>query len=313
MPGETAPGAAVPSNVVPATEEVNPASVGIDRKNALEVVETIHTEDCRVADAVRAALPSVARLVDRVAAAFRCGGRLIYLGAGTSGRLGVLDASECPPTFGVDPELVVGVIAGGESALRRSIEGAEDSPEHGAQAVVDLHVGPKDVVCGIAASGTTPYVLGALEAAQGRGASTALITCNPKALDARGAPPAEIVVSLAVGPEVIAGSTRMKSGTATKMVLNMVTTGAMIRWGKVYDNLMVDVRPVNRKLVRRAVRLIEHLGRVDAEAARSALDRSGRQVKVAIVMARRGVAPDEARSLLDRAGGLLRRVIDEKP
>ncbi len=294
----------------PLTECSNPASRGIDRKTAREIVEVIHREDLRVWEALEGALDAVARLADRAVEAFRRGGRLIYVGAGTSGRLGVLDAAECPPTFGVDSGLVIGIIAGGEAAIRNSIEGAEDSPEAGAAALRAVSVRTTDVVCGIAASGTTPFVLGALEEARKAGAATALVTSNSLAFESPGASLADIRIELPVGPEVVAGSTRMKAGTATKMALNMVTTAAMIRWGKVYDNLMVDLRPANRKLVRRAIGLIEKLGGVGQEEAARLLSLAGRNVKAAIVMARRRVDLPEAVRLLDERHGLLRPVIE---
>lgn len=298
------------------TEARNPSSAGIDRLTAREVVAVVHREDRRAWEAVGKALDSISLLVERVVEAFRRGGRLIYVGAGSSGRLGVLDAAECPPTFGVEPELVVGVIAGGDGALRRSVEGAEDFPGDGARAVRDLGVGERDVVCGIATSGTTPFVMGALEEARRRNAATALIACNP--LHGSAPPGAAspgrsgdiLRVELLVGPEVIAGSTRMKGGTATKMVLNMITTAAMVRWGKVYDNLMVDLRPVNQKLLFRAIGLIERVGGVDRDRAAELLRDAGHSVKVAIVMARRGVSRKEASRLLLQEGGFLRPVIE---
>ncbi len=307
-PGED--GGRTPPNPPEGTEAVNPASLGLDRKSAREIVEIIHQEDLKAWQAIEGALDDLACLVDRVVEAFRCGGRLIYVGAGTSGRLGVLDASECPPTFGVRPDLVLGLIAGGEPALRSSIEGAEDSPEDGARAIRENRVRDRDVVCGIASSGKTPYVMGALEEALRRDATTALISCNPlpRGLDAPSL--ADLVIELPVGPEVISGSTRMKGGTATKMVLNMLSTAAMVRWGKVYDNLMVDLRPVNRKLVRRAIRLIESVGEVDKASAAKLLTLAENSVKTAIVMARRGVDSSEAIRLLAESSGSLRSVID---
>jgi N-acetylmuramic acid 6-phosphate etherase len=295
---------------LPPTEAANPASLGIDKKSAREIVEIIHQEDHRAWEAVGASLDGVAALVERVVGAFRRGGRLIYVGAGTSGRLGALDAAECPPTFGVPPDLVVGVIAGGDDALRISIEGAEDSPEDGARAVQKLGARDRDVVCGIATSGRTPFVLGALEEAARRDATTALVACNPLSGAGGEVSPADLVIDLPVGPEVIAGSTRMKGGTATKMVLNMITTAAMVRWGKVYDNLMVDLRPVNRKLRRRAIGLVERVGAVHRDQAAELLRLSGDNVKAAIVMARRGVGNAEALKLLEERDGLLRAVID---
>jgi len=290
------------------TENDNPASKGIDRKSSLEILEVIHQEDRLAWEAVGGSLPGVARLVDLVVDTFHQGGRLLYVGAGTSGRLGVLDAAECPPTFGVDPGMVVGILAGGNAALRRSVEGAEDAPESGAKAVRRAKVRDRDLVCGIATSGSTPFVIGALEEAVRRDATTALISCNPP--DARVRSEVDIVIELPVGPEIVAGSTRMKGGTATKMVLNMVTTAAMIRRGKVYDNLMVDLRPLNKKLVQRALNLIMRLGQADTARAAELFRLGGGNVKVAIVMARRGVLEDEARRLLDEKGWILRDVID---
>jgi N-acetylmuramic acid 6-phosphate etherase len=290
------------------TEQPNPVSRGIDLKDAREVVAIIHREDLRAWEAAGTALDAVARAVDLVAESFRRGGRLIYIGAGTSGRLGVLDAVECPPTFGVEHDRVMGIMAGGDSAVRHAEEGAEDSPGAGAEAIRKAGARDRDVVCGIAASGATPFVLGALEEAVRLDATTALIACNQPGADAERL--VDVLIELPVGPEVIAGSTRMKGGTATKMVLNMITTAAMIRWGKVYDNLMVDVRPTNRKLVRRAVGLIERVGEVDPTRAAELLEQSGSEVKTAIVMARRGVGEEEARRLLAEQGGVLRRVID---
>jgi N-acetylmuramic acid 6-phosphate etherase len=295
------------------TEEPNPASRGIDRKGAREIVEIIHREDLRAWEAVGGALDEVGKLVDLVANAFREGRRLIYVGAGTSGRLGVLDASECPPTFGVDPFLVHGIIAGGDEAIRRAVEGAEDLEEGGAAAVREARARGGDVVCGIAASGSTPFVLGALEEAMRRDATTALISCNPIPPESRARRLVDVLIELVVGPEIIAGSTRMKAGTATKMVLNMITTAAMIRWGKVYDNLMVDMRPTNRKLVRRGVGLIARIGGVAPERAAELLRLSGGDVKRAIVMGRRRVAEDEARRLLEESGGMLRPLIERAP
>jgi N-acetylmuramic acid 6-phosphate etherase len=296
---------------LPLTEAVNPRSRGLDALDALGILRVLDAENRAVLDAVGGALEAAAALVDRVVEALRRGGRLIYAGAGTSGRLGVLDAAECPPTFGVAPETVVGVIAGGDAALRRSVEGAEDHPEDGARAIAELAAGPDDVVCGIAASGATPFVLGALEEAGRRGAATALISANPLPAGFALARGIGHVIEIPVGPEVIAGSTRLKAGTATKLILNGISTAVMVRLGKVYDNRMVDLRPVNRKLVRRAVRLIEEIGRVDEQRAGELLEASGRDVKVAIVMARRGVDAGEARRALERAGGFLRAAIGE--
>ncbi|MFN2129273.1 MAG: N-acetylmuramic acid 6-phosphate etherase, partial [Anaerolineae bacterium] len=237
---------------VPSTEAPNPRTSDIDTLSSLEIVTLINDEDARVAGAVRAQLPEIAHAVDAIVGRLQRGGRLFYFGAGTSGRLGVLDASEMPPTFSVPRDLVQGWIAGGDSALRRSAEAAEDDAAAGAQAVRKANVTEADVVVGIAASGTTPWVLGAVTEARERGAATIGLTCNP---DAPLAHAAEMAIVPVVGPEVIAGSSRMKAGTAQKMVLNMLSTATMIRLGKVYGNLMVDVRPTNDKLRRRAARI----------------------------------------------------------
>lgn len=289
-----------------ATERANPASAGIDQRPTREILRIIHDQDLDAWEAVGAALEDIRRLVDRVVEAFRSGGRLLYVGAGTSGRLGVLDATECPPTYGVSPTLVQGLIAGGDAALRRSVEGAEDSPEAGARAVREASVGDRDVVCGIASSGTTPFVHGALAEAADRGAATALLHSNP------GLTPAariDHVILLDVGPEVVAGSTRMKGGTATKMVLTLLTTTAMIRWGKVHDNTMVDVVPLNRKLERRARALIGRLAGVDESRAEELLEAAEGSVKVAVVMERAGVDVEAARRLLETSGGTLRAAL----
>ncbi len=306
--------AADAERAVPHTERVHPGSVGIDARDAAEICGAMHAADREAFDAVGAVLADVAAAVERVSEAFADGGRLVYFGAGTSGRLGVLDASECPPTFGVSPDLVTARIAGGDGALRSAIEGAEDDPAAGAAAVDELAVGRRDVVCGIAASGTTPYVLGALLAARRKEAATVLVTCNPDWASA--VPPAtsraiECAIVPAVGPEILAGSSRLKAGTATKMVLNMITTGAMIRWGRVYDNLMVDLVATNRKLCARATRLVESIGGVDAATAQKLLERTGWRVKHAVVMACRGVSAEESEAILARHAGRLRAALEE--
>jgi len=291
---------------VPNTEAPNPRTSAIDTLSSLEIVTLINEEDARIAGAVREQLPQIARAVDAIVGRLRRGGRLFYFGAGTSGRLGVLDASEMPPTFSVPPDLVQGWIAGGDSALRRSAEAAEDDAAEGAQAARQAHVGEADVVVGIAASGTTPWVLGAIAEARERGAATIGLTCNPGAPLARAA---EMAIVPLVGPEVVAGSSRMKAGTAQKMVLNMLSTATMIRLGKVYGNLMVDVRPTNDKLRRRAARILQQAASVDAETARAALEETGYEVKPALVMLLSGVNAGEARRRLDKAGGFVRRAI----
>ena len=297
------------SDSAPITEAPNPRTAAIDTLSSLEIVALISDEDARVAGAVREQLSQVARAVDAIVERLRCGGRMFYFGAGTSGRLGVLDASEMPPTFSVPPDLIQGWIAGGDSALRRSSEAAEDDAAAGAQAARDAGVGSADVVVGIAASGTTPWVLGALGEARARGAVTIALTCDPGAPLARAA---EIAITPIVGPEVIAGSSRMKAGTAQKMVLNMLSTATMIRLGKVYGNLMVDVRPTNTKLRRRAVRILQQAAGAGSEAARAALEETDYEVKPALVMLLSGVDADEARRRLAEAEGFVRYAVERQ-
>lgn len=293
------------------TERRNPRSATIDTASALEIVDLIGAEDASVPAAVAAARTDIARSVDLIEAGFRAGGRLLYVGAGTSGRLGVLDAAECPPTFGTPPDMVVGIIAGGLPALVRSIEGAEDDVNAGIGEMDARRVGEKDVVVGIAASGTTPFVRAALSRAQTLGARTVLVSCSE--------PPAllretcDVCVTVLVGPEIVTGSTRMKAGTATKLVLNTLTTGAMIRLGKTYGNLMVDLRAWNDKLVDRSERIVMETTGLDRERAREVLEASDGQVKTAIVMARRGVSRDEADRLLAEHQGRLRVVVGDPP
>ena len=297
------------SDSAPITEAPNPRTAAIDTLSSLEIVALISDEDARVAGAVREQLSQVARAVDAIVERLRCGGRMFYFGAGTSGRLGVLDASEMPPTFSVPPDLIQGWIAGGDSALWRSSEAAEDDAAAGAQAARDAGVGPADVVVGIAVSGTTPWVLGALGEARARGAVTIALTCDPGAPLARAA---EIAITPIVGPEVIAGSSRMKAGTAQKMVLNMLSTATMIRLGKVYGNLMVDVRPTNTKLRRRAVRILQQAAGAGSEAARAALEETDYEVKPALVMLLSGVDADEARRRLAQAEGFVRYAVERQ-
>jgi len=287
------------------TETRHPASEHLDTLPTLEMLALINAEDAKVAGAVQAELENVARAVDAVAERFGRGGRLFYIGAGTSGRLGVLDASECPPTFSVSADLVQGLIAGGDSALRLSSEHSEDSREEGAR---DLKAagfgenGKPDTLVGIAASGRTPYVLGAMEYAKGVGALTVGLSCVPGSALARAA---EIAITPATGPEVLTGSTRMKAGTATKMVLNMLSTGVMVRTGTTFGNLMVNVRPTNAKLVDRAERIIAAAVGCDAERAARLLVESGKDVKVAIVMGKLGIGREAAVERLALAGGRL--------
>ena len=285
------------------TEQRNPRSGAIDRLSSLEIVRVINAEDALVAAAVGGEAEEIARAADLALAAFRDGGRLIYVGAGTSGRLGVLDAAEMPPTFGTDPGMVQGVIAGGFAALVRAQEGAEDHPADGAAAMDEKAVGPADFVIGIATSGTTPYVHGALSRARDLGARTGFLLCTPppRALVAEH----DVVIAPLTGPEVITGSTRMKAGTATKMVLNTITTAAMVRFGKVDGNLMVDVQVTCEKLQDRGERiLMETLGIGRAEA-RELLAQAGGHVKTALVMHRQGLGEDAARTALEAADGVI--------
>ena len=290
------------------TESDNPASRRIDTLPTSAIVKLINSEDAKVATAVQAALPQVAQAVDAIVPALSAGGRLFYIGAGSSGRLGVLDAVECVPTFSAPPELVQGIIAGGETALTQAVEGAEDDP---AQARLDMRnrgVTAADVLCGIAASGRTPYVVGALTYARELGAATIAISCNPQSpIGALAA----VSISVDLGPEVISGSTRMKAGSAQKMILNMLSTAAMIRLGKVYGNLMVDVKVTNQKLAERAQRLVRRLAGLDEDRAEQLLAQTNNEVKTAVVMHRMQVDAEAARELLAGAGGRLRAVIGD--
>jgi N-acetylmuramic acid 6-phosphate etherase len=293
------------------TERRNPRSSTIDTASALEIVDLISSEDATVPTAVAKARADIARAIDLIEAAFRAGGRLIYVGAGTSGRLGVLDAAECPPTFGTPPEMVVGIIAGGYAALVRSVEGAEDDVDAAMGEMDARRVGPHDVVVGIAASGTTPFVRAALSRARTLGATTVFLSSSE--------PPnllreiCEVCITVFVGPEIVTGSTRMKAGTATKLVLNMLTTGAMIRLGKTYGNLMVDLRAWNDKLVDRSQRILMETTGLRREDARSVIEAADGKVKTAIVMARRGVTRDEAERLLEEHAGRLRTIVGDPP
>ena len=290
------------------TESVNPRSADIDRLHPLEIVRLINREDRMVIDAVAAAELQIARTVELAEEAFRGGGRLIYMGAGTSGRLGVLDASECPPTFSTPPEMVVGLIAGGDGALRRAVEGAEDCPEGGAEDLKKIGLTFRDVVVGIATSGRTPYVLGGLAYAREISATTVGVVCNQ---ESELEPLCDVVICAVVGSEIVSGSTRLKAGSATKLILNSITTAAMIRLGKTYGNLMVDVRATNKKLIarsRRLVRLLTGIGDVEADQL---LERAGGAVKVALVMHHRSVDSHTAEELLKSAGGHLRKVIGD--
>jgi N-acetylmuramic acid 6-phosphate etherase len=289
------------------TEQRNPASLRIDELDALGIVDLINADDRMVAEAVGEERESIARALELAEAAFRGGGRLVYVGAGTSGRLGVLDAAEMPPTYGTDPSMVQGVIAGGYAALVRSQEGAEDHPRDGAAAIDELRVDGRDFVLGIATSGTTPYVHGAVERARERGAKTGFLLCtypSPALVEK-----VDVVIAPLVGPEVITGSTRMKAGTATKLVLNTITTGAMVRLGKVYGNLMVDLQVTCEKLQDRGERILEELLGVGRDEANRLLAEAGGHVKTAIVMGKLGVGAHEARRRLDEASGVIASVV----
>lgn len=291
------------------TEQRNPATAEIDRLSALEIARIINLEDQKVAPAVAAQIDAVARAIELAEAAFRKGGRLVYVGAGTSGRLGVLDASEMPPTYGIDPRMVQGIIAGGYTALLNAVEGAEDSREAGCEEMDAREVGPNDFIFGIAASGSTPYVHGALTRAKQRGARTGFLLCTHP--DEWMLLVYDVVISVLVGPEVVTGSTRMKAGTATKLVLNMVTTGAMIRLGKVYGNLMIDLRATNEKLRDRSERILMETLDLEREPARALLRASGGSVKLAMVMQWTGAGRERASAELARHGGRVGEVLKE--
>lgn len=288
------------------TEQRNPNSMQLDSLSAQELVALINREDQQVALAVEKCLPQIASAVEKIVTAFERGGRLVYVGAGTSGRLGVLDASECPPTYGVKPEMVVGLIAGGDHALRHPIEGAEDNVQQGQADLEEIDFSARDVLVGIAASGRTPYVLGALNYAKQLGATTVSIASNPKS---KMAEVADIAIETVVGPEVLTGSSRMKSGTAQKLVLNMLTTASMVLIGKCYQNLMVDVQASNEKLKARALKIVMEATECDNEAAANVLAKANGQVKLAILMQLSGLDALEAQSLLDKSNGKLRQAL----
>jgi len=291
------------------TEARNPLTLNLDNLSALEIVKLINSEDEKVARAVAQVAESIAKAIDVIADRLSNSGRLIYVGAGTSGRLGVLDAVECPPTFNTDPDLVLGLIAGGPEGLLRAVEGAEDSSEAGQRDLQGIRLTANDVVVGIAASGRTPYVLGALDYARTSGAFAIGFSCNPDASIIRHA---DLSIIPLVGPEVLSGSTRLKAGTATKMVLNMLTTGAMVRMGKTYSNLMVDLRATNIKLAERARRIVATLAGCDGSQADDLLKRSDGEVKTAIVSHRLDVSPETARARLKEAKGHLRSVLESE-
>lgn len=293
------------------TEQRNPRTERIDVASSREIVDLINAEDASVAPAVHRVRDHIAHAIDLVVAAFQQGGRLVYVGAGTSGRLGVLDAAECPPTFGTAPEMVVGIIAGGYGALVKSVEGAEDDVNTGAEAMDTNRVTPTDFVLGIAASGTTPYVRAALSRAQTIGAKTGLLSCSepPKQL----VETCDVLILPKVGPEALTGSTRMKAGTATKLVLNTITTGAMIRLGKVYGNLMVDLMALSDKLTDRGERIVMECCAVDRARARAAIAAADGSVTLAIVMVRGAMDREAARAKLAAADGFVRRAVGDPP
>ena len=288
------------------TEQRNPNSMQLDSLSAQELVALINREDQQVALAVEKCLPQIASAVEKIVTAFERGGRLVYVGAGTSGRLGVLDASECPPTYGVKPEMVVGLIAGSDHALRHPIEGAEDNVQQGQADLEEIDFSARDVLVGIAASGRTPYVLGALNYAKQLGATTVSIASNP---NSKMAEVADIAIETVVGPEVLTGSSRMKSGTAQKLVLNMLTTASMVLIGKCYQNLMVDVQASNEKLKARALKIVMEVTECDNETAANVLAKATGKVKLSIVMQLSGLDALEAQSLLDKSNGKLRQAL----
>jgi N-acetylmuramic acid 6-phosphate etherase len=290
------------------TEQPNPASAGIANLPIEEALRIINAEDRKVAEAVGREIPAIARAVEAIVGAFEHGGRLFYIGAGTSGRMGVLDAAECPPTFGVPPDLVQGIIAGGEAALSHATEASEDDAASGANDLQARGFKSRDILVGIAASGRTPYVLGAIAAARALGAITIGISCTPDSDLARAV---HIAITPVTGPEAIAGSTRMKAGTAQKMVLNMLTTGAFLRMGYVYGNLMVNVQPTNHKLVDRATRIVAQSAGLDYGRARDVLAAAGNSVRTAIVMAKMDVAREEAERRLAAARGSVAKALEQ--
>lgn len=289
------------------TEAPNPASENIDTLSPLEIVRLMNAEDARVAQAVGREAGSISRAIEVLAERMRRGGRLVYLGAGTSGRLGVLDASECPPSFSTPPELVVGLIAGGYGALTTAVEGAEDHAELAIEDLQKINLSAADVIVGIATSGRTPYVIGGLKYARGLGAFTIGLACNDGSALAE---VADLMITPIVGPEVLSGSTRLKAGTATKLVLNMLTTGTMVQLGKTYGNLMVDLKATNSKLVARARRMVATLTGLSEQEAETQLARCDGELKTAIVAQKHGVSAAVARKLLERAGGQLRGALE---
>ena len=300
---------AISSESASLTEANNPATANIDALSTLEMLKQMNDEDARIAPAIAIELPYIAQAVDEITERLRQGGRLIYVGAGTSGRLGILDASEMPPTFSTHPEMVIGIIAGGDTAIRRAVEGAEDDVEQGKRDVMQLNISSQDCLAGLSASGRTPYVIGAMQQARERGALVISIVCNrPCAMEEV----ADIAIAPLVGPEVISGSTRMKAGTAEKLVLNMLSTGAMIRLGKTFGNLMVDLQATNSKLRDRARRIVEHACGIESTLAAKLLVQCNGEVKTAIVCQLASVSPNDARRRLAKSNGVVRKALEEK-
>ena len=293
------------------TEQRNPNSTALGLKTTREIVRIFNEEDRKAVAAVEAEAAAIAQAVEIIVSAFQQGGRLFYIGAGTSGRLGVLDASECPPTFSTDPGMVQGIIAGGDVALRRAVEGEEDKPERGATAIRERQLTPRDVLIGIASSGRTPYVRGALQEARAIGATTICLCCVTPPDEWK--PFVNHFITPIVGPEILTGSTRLKAGTATKLVLNMLTTIAMVKIGKTYDNLMVDVHASNSKLIDRSIRIVQEVTGVNAARAEATLAQADGKAKVAIVMLVKGLSATDAIALLEKHDGFLRSVISDSP
>ncbi|PLR85346.1 N-acetylmuramic acid 6-phosphate etherase [Bacillus canaveralius] len=290
------------------TEQRNPKTMNIDLMATDEIISTINEEDSLVPIAIARELPSISKTVDMIVASFKSGGRLIYTGAGTSGRIGIIDASECPPTYGTEPEMVVGIIAGGKKAMTEAVEGAEDDHDQGRKDLEDIHLSAQDIVVGIAASGRTPYTIGALEYANQIGAATVAVVCSK---DSEMEKVAKVTIAPIVGPEVVTGSTRMKAGTAQKLVLNMLTTASMIKMGKVYGNLMVDVQMTNEKLFKRAENIVKMATGADEETVKAALDEQNYNTKAAIVQILTGLEAKAAADLLEKHSGYLRKAIGE--
>ena len=292
------------------TESIHPGSADLDAFSIGQILEFMSDEDAKVQVAVRSVLPQIEKAVGKVLASFRSGGRLVYIGAGTSGRLGIIDAAECPPTFGSDPAQVIGVIAGGRDAVFLSREGIEDREESGQKDLAEVGLEARDTVVGIAASRRTPYVLGALRYARSVGASTAFVICNAPPEQPGTSPPADVIIAPVLGPEVVMGSTRLKAGTATKMILNMISTASFIRCGKVYRGMMVDLKAWSQKLKARSRKILMMATGLDYQQAGEVLEKSGGKVKTAIVMALKGVEREEAENLLKRSDGFVRGAIE---